>query len=79
MKKITVVVTCLAFDLTYRGNGYCRKTSTAFRSREAAELHARDTEALYENALQEAQAYFNDDHVENAYVDEVVIQTVDLW
>lgn len=79
MTKITVVTTCLKFDLTYRGEGYNRKTSIAFRNRKAAELHAKDLEALYENALEEAQAYFDDDHIENAYIDEVVIQTVDLW
>lgn len=79
MTKITVVTTCLRFDLPYRGNDYCRKTNTAFRDRKAAELHAHDMEALYENALKEAQAYFDDDHVENAYIDEVVINTVDLW
>lgn len=79
MEKVTIVTTCLNFDLTYRGEGFCHKTNTAFRDRKAAELHARDTEALYENALQEAQTHFSDDHIENAYVDEVVIQTVNLW
>lgn len=79
MEKITVVTVCFVFDLAYRGEGYNMKTNVAFRNRKAAELHANDSEAIYENALKAAQEFYNDDHVINGYIDEIIIQTVDLW
>lgn len=79
MKKIYTVTTNLTFDLETRGEGYRLCHTTAFNARAAAELHARDNAACFENALAAARERFDDDVVLNANVEEIIIQTVDLW
>ena len=79
MKKITTVTTVLYFDLVIRGKGYNLCHTTAFNQRAAAELHARDTQACYENALVAARERFDDDKIINPEIGEIIIQTVDLW
>lgn len=79
MKKITTVTTVLYFDLINRGKGYNICHTTAFNARKAAELHARDSKACFENALAAARERFDDDEVTNPEIGEIIIQTVDLW
>lgn len=79
MKKITIVTTVLTFDLEIRGEGYRLCHTTAFNQRKAAELQARDSEACFENALAAACERFDDDKVVNPQIEEIIIQTVDLW
>lgn len=79
MKKVTVVTVCLAFDTIARGEGFNRKSNVVFQNRKTAELYANDAEAVYENALADARAWFCDDKIVNAYVDEIVINTVELF
>lgn len=79
MKKITTVTTILYFDLETRGEGYRLCHTTAFNQRAAAELHARDNAACFENALDAARERFDDDVVVNSQIGEIIIQTVDLW
>lgn len=79
MKKIYTVTTVLNFDLTNRGEGYNICHTTAFNMRAAADLHARDSKACFENALNAARERFDDDEVINPHIGEIIIQTVDLW
>lgn len=79
MKKIYTVTTVLTFDLVNRGEGYRLCHTTAFNMRAAAELHARDSKACFENALTAACERFDDDEVVNPHIGEIIIQTVDLW
>lgn len=79
MKKITTVTTVLYFDLVNRGEGYNLCHTTAFNQRAAAELHARDSAACFENALAAARERFDDDEIVNPRIGEIIIQMVDLW